>query len=236
MKNVQHSRRNFLRLAAGATLAASTLGLPRMALAAPFAPDKPATPDAALKELLDGNLRYIRGRLRHPDQRPGRIAEVAKGQHPFAVILGCADSRVPPEVVFDQGLGNLFVVRVAGNIASDDVMGSIEYAVEELNVPLVMVLGHARCGAVTATLNAMDQGATVPAHISSLVEAIKPVAQQVSRDTPDRVDVVVRKNALHAADQLRHESEILHEKLSSGTLKIVSARYNLDDGRVELIG
>lgn len=236
MKNVLRSRRQFLRLALGSTLAVGTLSLPEMAVAAPFTTDQPPTPDAALKELMAGNLRYVRGRLRHPDQRPSRIAEVAKGQHPFAVILGCADSRVPPEVVFDQGLGDLFVVRVAGNIASDDVMGSIEYAVEELHVPLVMVMGHARCGAVSATLSAMDQGATVPAHISSLVNAIKPVAEQVSKDTPDRLDVVVRKNALHAADQLMHESAILHEKISEGKLKIVSARYSLDDGRVELIG
>ncbi|GGJ42367.1 carbonic anhydrase [Deinococcus roseus] len=236
MPEVQRSRRSFLRLALGTTLAATTIGLPETAQAAPFTTERPPTPDTALKALLDGNSRYIRGRLRHPNQRPDRISEVAKGQHPFAIILGCADSRVAPEIVFDQGLGDLFVVRVAGNIASDDAVGSIEFAVEEFGVPLIMVLGHARCGAISATLGAMDSGATVPRHIDTLVAAIEPVAKEVSKDTPDRVDVVVRKNTLHVAEQLMHESSILHEKLESGKLKIVSARYNLDDGRVDLLG
>ncbi|GGJ44803.1 carbonic anhydrase [Deinococcus roseus] len=224
-----------MRLAAATTLAATTLAVPEVAQAAPFTVDSPPTPDAALKELLDGNVRFIRGRLRHPDQRPSRIAEVAKGQHPFAVILGCADSRVAPEIVFDQGLGDLFVVRVAGNIASDDVFGSIEFAVEEFGTPLVTVLGHQRCGAVTATLNAMDKGSTVPAHIDSLVAAIKPVVAEVGTVTGDRVDTVVRENAIHVAHQLMDESEILKEKIESGKLKIVDARYNLDDGRVDLL-
>ena len=110
--------------------------------------------DAALARLLEGNARYVESRAARPDQTPERRAEVATVQHPFALVLGCADSRVPPEIVFDQGLGDLFVIRVAGNVLDDQVLASIEYGVEHLHIPLVIVLGHERCGAVVATIDA----------------------------------------------------------------------------------
>ncbi|HEY4484757.1 MAG TPA: carbonic anhydrase, partial [Nitrospiria bacterium] len=124
-------------------------------------------PDKALTMLMEGNARYVEGKMLHPNQAADRMGELAKGQHPFAVILGCADSRVPPEIVFDQGLGDLFVLRVAGNIADDAVIGSIEYAVEHLGTTLVFVLGHERCGAVSAAVEVVTKGAKVPGHIGS---------------------------------------------------------------------
>jgi carbonic anhydrase len=125
------------------------------------------TADRALQKLIDGNKRYVDFKRTYPDQDQVRLKAVAQDQHPFAVILGCADSRVPPELLFDQGLGDLFVIRVAGNILDDGTLASIEFATAELGVPLVMVLGHERCGAVAATLN----GGEIPGHISRLVDS-----------------------------------------------------------------
>jgi carbonic anhydrase len=132
------------------------------------------TGDQALQELMNGNKRYVAAELAHPNQTAARRAEVAKGQDPFAIIVGCSDSRVPPEIIFDQGLGDLFVTRVAGNIVDDVVLGSIEYAAEHLGVPLIVVLGHKRCGAVEAAA----KGGDAPVHIRSLVEAIKPAIKK----------------------------------------------------------
>lgn len=192
------------------------------------------TPDQALRLLLEGNKRYTRGRLLHPRQSLKRLSEVAKGQHPFAIILGCADSRVAPEVLFDQGLGDLFVVRVAGNIASDDAVGSIEFAVEEFKTSLIVVLGHERCGAVKATLDVLGKEGKIPGHIGSLVEAIRPVAEELKNSYGDVLDNVVTGNVKHVVQQLM-KSEILNEHLKSGSLKVIGARYDLDDGNVLLL-
>jgi carbonic anhydrase len=127
--------------------------------------------DSALQKLMTGNKRYYEGNLTHPNQTKVRILEVAKGQHPFAIILGCSDSRVPPEVIFDQGIGDLFIIRVAGNIIDNNALGSIEYAVEHLGVKLVVVLGHEKCGAVDATV----KGGEAPGHIKYLIEDRKSV-------------------------------------------------------------
>ena len=134
----------------------------------------------ALQQLLDGNKRYVSTNFAHPDQTAERRIEIANAQYPFACILGCSDSRVPAEIVFDQGLGDLFMVRVAGNVASSgEVLASIEFAVAELQVPLVLVLGHERCGAVTAAVDAVVRGSVAPGHIGSLVDAIRPAVARV---------------------------------------------------------
>ncbi len=187
----------------------------------------------AVARLKDGNKRYVENDTLHPNQVKTRREEVAGGQHPFAIILGCADSRVPPEIIFDQGLGDLFVNRVAGNIIDDALLGSMEYAVEHLGVRLIVVLGHEKCGAVAATLS----GGAVPGHIGSLVDAIRPALiawKKEFGDTP-ALDNLVRLNVSHVVDQLKSSEPILHEFVKEGKLAVVGARYDLDDGTVEFI-
>lgn len=162
------SRRAFVRLVGiTATVSLAACGTNGMGVTAVNSSPAVTNGDEALARLMEGNARYVSAKLNHPDQTLQRRAEVASGQHPFAIILTCADSRVPPELLFDQGLGDLFVVRVAGNIVDDDILGSIEYGVGELATPLVMVLGHERCGAVKATVESVEQGGEVPGHIGA---------------------------------------------------------------------
>ncbi len=185
----------------------------------------------ALQALLAGNMRYVGTKLAHPNQTAERRAEVARGQHPFAVILGCSDSRVPPEVVFDQGLGDLFVIRVAGHSTNDVVLGSLEYAAEHLGVRLVMVLGHERCGAVEAAVKAGEVGG----HIASVVAAIKPAVDRIAGRPGDPVDHAVRANVELVVAQLKSSTPVLAESVKAGRLKIVGARYALESGWVDLI-
>lgn len=187
--------------------------------------------DDALVRLLEGNLRYVASQTSHPDQDAFRRLEVAKSQHPFAVILTCADSRVAPELLFDQGLGSLFVVRVAGNIADDAAIGSIEYAVEHLGARLVMVLGHERCGAVKAALD----GGHAPGRIGVLVDAIEPAVARSRGKAGDPLDNAVRSNVRMAVDRLSYAEPILSEAWRAGRIKVVGARYDLDAGTVELL-
>ena len=183
------------------------------------------------QKLLDGNQRYVEAKTFHPDQTHARMTELARGQYPFAVILSCSDSRVPPEIIFDEGLGDLFVIRVAGNIVDDAVLGSIEYAVEHLHVKYVMVLGHERCGAVDATVKAGH----ADGHIESLVKAITPAVDQVRSNPGDLVDNAVRANVIMAVKQLRSASPILSELCKKNALTIEGARYDLDDGSVSMV-
>jgi carbonic anhydrase len=190
---------------------------------------------AALRELLEGNARYVAAKLTYRDQTPERRAEVAAAQHPFAVIFGCSDSRVPAEIVFDQGLGDLFVVRVAGPVLDDAVLGSLEFAALELGVPLILVLGHERCGAVTAALDVLDKGTTPRGHISHLVDAITPAVKRVKGRAGDPLDNAVRANVEGIVEKLRTSRQVLAAQVSSGKLRIVGARYDLDSGRVDVI-
>jgi carbonic anhydrase len=198
-------------------------------------PDPPI-PDStsALRALLEGNARYVEAKLTHPDQTAARRAELVGEQHPFAVIFGCSDSRVPAEIVFDQGLGDLFVVRVAGPVLDDAVLGSLEFAALELAVPLILVLGHERCGAVTAALDVLDKGTTPPGHISHLVDAISPAVKRVRGRPGDVLDNAVRANIELVVEKLRTSRQVLAAQVSSGKLRIVGARYDLDSGRVDV--
>jgi carbonic anhydrase len=189
------------------------------------------TPEAALKKLMNGNQRYIHQKRTFPDQSRSRITEVAKGQHPFATILACSDSRVTPEIIFDQGLGDLFDIRVAGNFLDDGVLGNMEYAALELGVPLLVILGHERCGAVKAALD----GKAVPGHISTLVAAIKPAVDATKNQLGDAWDNAVRANVKMNVKKLKSASPILAEAVKAGKLKVVGARYDLDSGKVEII-
>ena len=189
------------------------------------------TADQALQRLIEGNGRYVAGAATHPDQSPQRRAELAKGQSPFAIVLTCSDSRVAPELFLDQGLGDLFVIRNAGNILDDHVIGSMEYAVEHLHVPLVMVVGHEKCGAVSAAVG----GGEAPGHIRSVVEALEPAVEQAKNLPGDKVDNAVRANAQRAVDILTHVEPILKEAVVSGKLLVVPARYDLATGRLEIL-
>ncbi len=206
------------------------------------------SPDEALQKLVDGNKRYVENqmtgtKLSDPATRTG----LAKSQKPYAIILTCSDSRVPPEIVFDKGLGEIFVVRVAGNIPDPVVLGSIEYAAEHLGSPLVMVLGHERCGAVAATVGAKGKS-TGSANIDAIVKAIAPNVKNAAKgcdackgeakcaDTKKDafVECVVDANAKTVAAGLTKKSKILKHLVDAKKLKIVAAKYDLDDGAVTL--
>jgi carbonic anhydrase len=191
--------------------------------------------DQALKMLVDGNARYAGGKAEHLNQTADRRAEVAKGQKPFAVVLTCADSRVSPEVVFDAGLGDLFVVRVAGNIADDSVLGSIEYAVEHLNSPLVVVMGHERCGAVTAAIDAATTGHTPPPHLDSLVNAIRPAVESEKPDPKETLlDRVIDANVRFTAAKISQD-EVVDHLIKEGKVKVVGGHYDLDSGEFKVL-
>ena len=187
--------------------------------------------EEGLKRLVEGNKRYVNNAMTRPDQSVERRSELVKGQQPFAIILSCSDSRVPPEILFDQGIGNLFVIRTAGNVFDNIALGSIEYAAEHLKVPLLVVLGHEKCGAVTATV----EGGHAPGHIFSIVEAIHPSVEKAKSRSGDVIDGAVRINAIMCAERLQASEPILSELVKSGKLKIVPARYNLSTGEVEFL-
>jgi carbonic anhydrase len=187
--------------------------------------------DEALAKLMAGNRRYVRHEQQHPNQSLARRKELGKGQHPFAVILGCADSRVAPELLFDQGLGDLFVIRVAGNIVDDAILGSIEYAVEHLGTKLVMVLGHEKCGAVSAAV----EGGIAAGHIRAVVAAIQPSVEASGKEPGDRIQNCVIANTRRVARQVRESAPVLKESVEKHGVKIVAAEYALDSGKVILL-
>lgn len=229
----QINRRSLLKLA-GITglVAAGAIGIKLIPTSKKVeTTDKNITADRAWEILKAGNERYVANKLSHPHQTGQRMVELATGQNPFAIILGCADSRVPPEILFDRGLGDLFVIRVAGNIVDDAIAGSIEYAAEELKVPLLVVLGHERCGAVTAAV----KGGEVPGHISTLVDAIQPAVKSVKGLPGDIVENSVKANIKIVVSKLKSTQPIVSELVKSNKLKIVGGRYDLDSGKVDLI-
>jgi carbonic anhydrase len=191
------------------------------------------TPDGALKQLMQGNARFVSGHLTHAG--PEQIAEargiLSQGQNPFAVIVGCSDSRVGPEIVFDQGLGDLFVVRTAGEVVDATALGSIEYAVEHLGSTLILVLGHEHCGAVAAAV----AGAKQPGHIGTVLDAIEPAVKKSKGQPGDPVENAIRAQALDVARQLQEAKPILAKRVESGNLKIVAGRYDLGSGKIELL-
>ena len=187
--------------------------------------------DEALAKLAAGNQRYSQHREQHPDESLARRRELAAGQHPFAVVLSCADSRVPPELIFDQGLGDLFVIRVAGNIAAGDDLGSIQYAVEHLHTKLIVVLGHEKCGAVSAAV----EGANESGHLNDLLSAIQPSVQE-TRDLPgDKIHNCVVANARRVARQIRESEPVLKDLIQKEEVRVVAADYALDTGVVTIL-
>jgi carbonic anhydrase len=203
----------------------------QFALAGPEHPGQSAkvAPADALARLKAGNQRFIAGKLQHPHQNPKRRTELATGQRPFAIVLGCADSRTPPEVLFDQGLGDLFVIRVAGNVVDDHVLASIEYAVDHLGAQLIVVLGHQRCGAVQAAKETLDSKAEAPAHINSLVAAIQP-AVEATRGAD--LESTVKANTGNVVQSLRSSEPALKKEVEAGAITVLGAYYDLDTGAV----
>lgn len=193
------------------------------------------TPDEALQRLLDGNRRFVNSKMFHPNESADARTRLSTGQAPFAAILGCADSRVPPEIVFDHGLGDLFVVRVAGNIVEDAGAGSFEYTVEHLGTPLIVVLAHERCGAVKAAVETLDSGTEAPGHIAELVRKLKPAIDKSKSAPGDKLENAMRENAKRMAAELAGLEPILKEKVDQGKLKVVAMRYDLDTGAVEVL-
>ncbi|MDP1586755.1 MAG: carbonic anhydrase [Prosthecobacter sp.] len=200
------------------------------------APHVPLMPNAtqALSKLKQGNQRFANHMQKHPDQGGKRVHQLAQGQHPIATVLACADSRVPPEIVFDQGLGDLFVVREAGHVADDATLGSIEYAVEHLKTPLIVVLGHESCGAVTAAVDVMDSHQSAGGHIQRLVEDIRPAVQEAgthgSRES--RIARAVTANVRLVMGQLTRNDAALAKAVRAGAVRIVGAVYDLNTGKI----
>jgi carbonic anhydrase len=226
----------------------------------PAQPDRPIiSPTEAISRLKDGNGRFIAGNMQHPhdsvderkyiaansyenagtislgmtsEQAAKRRGELTKSQHPFAIILSCSDSRVPPELVFDEGLGDLFIVRVAGNVLNDEGLGSIEYGVEVLGARLIVVLGHQSCGAVDAAMKTVAAKGKAPGHIQSLVTAIKPVVDSTPKGD---LDTTIKANVKHVVDALRSSRPILKAKVDSGDVQVTGGYYTLDTGAVTFL-
>jgi carbonic anhydrase len=231
-RNKNLSRRNLLQLGTGLIGAGVALGVASNLVKPEVATAQYITePEEALQALLDGNDRFVGRKRRYGHQSYSRLQEVAKGQKPFASILGCADSRVPSEIVFDQGLGDLFVCRIAGNVATSEEIGSLEYGSLVLGSKVIMVLGHERCGAVSATL----KGEEVPGQIGSLLQAIKPAVEKTQEQTGDKLENACKANILVQIENLKL-SPLLSELINSNKLKIVGGYYDLDSGKVSLVG
>jgi len=185
----------------------------------------------ALQLLIEGNKRFAAMNATHPNQGKERRDEVKGGQKPFAVIVGCSDSRIPPEILFDQGIGDVFVIRLAGNIVDDTALGSIEYAVDHLGARLVVVLGHAKCGAVTAA----TQGGEAHGHIGSIVQLIIPAVEQARAKSGDLIDNSIKENARLVAATISSSKPILSKMAEDGKIAVVPAYYDIDTGMVELL-
>jgi len=231
------SRRAFLHVsgvaAAGITLAACGTA-PAAPQTSAGAEAPVANPKQALQRLMEGNQRYVASKTLPLNESESRRTEVAQGQHPFATIFSCVDSRAPPELIFDRGLGDLFVIRTAGHVIDKAVLGSLEFAIAELQIPLMMVLGHEKCGAVKATVEAVEQNAHAEADIEWLVEGIRPAVEKSSGTPGDALDNAVKANIELTVQRLK-ASPILSEAIEAGQLNIVGARYDLDTGSVEMV-
>ncbi|MEZ2240530.1 carbonic anhydrase [Microcoleus sp.] len=231
-KQFNLSRRNSFKFVAGAI----GTGILAAGAGADFAAPEPAiaqndlTPDAALKQLMDGNKRFIDKKRKSPNQDLPRLLEVAIAQKPFAAILGCADSRFPSEIIFDQGLGDLFVCRVAGNVATPEEIGSLEFGTLVLGAKVLVVIGHKRCGAVDATI----KGAQVPGQIGSLLDAIRPAVESSKSQTGDKLENASKANVVLQANKLK-ASPVISKLIEENKLKVVGGYYDLDTGRVTIL-
>jgi carbonic anhydrase len=232
-------RRSFLQFAgAASSLALVPFTLASSAFAAsdkpPPKPENVMSPDAALARLTAGNARYVDGVSKRHDFKHEREA-LSTGQNPYAAILSCADSRIAPEYCFDSARGDLFVCRIAGNFASDEMVASLEYAVQVLNTPLILVLGHEACGAVDATIKSVKDGTTLPGHLPSLVAAIKPAVDAAQNDKGDMLTNAIRRNVALNVDKLKGAAPILKAFADDKKIRVVGGIYELRSGKVNMV-
>ncbi|TLP99525.1 carbonic anhydrase [Nesterenkonia salmonea] len=196
---------------------------------------KQPTPAEAWELLRQGNVRFVQGDVRHPNQNAARRSSLTESQHPMAAIFGCSDSRLAAEIIFDVGLGDVFVVRTAGQVIDDAVMGSLEFSVDVLKVPLIVVLGHDSCGAVSATLTAAETGTLPAGYVRNLVERIFPSvlsAQKAGHATVnDAVEEHVKQTALRMVDH----SRVLHDAVGAGRTAVIGVTYRLEEGRADVV-
>ncbi|MGC4886517.1 carbonic anhydrase [Micromonospora sp. DT227] len=195
----------------------------------------PSTPDEALAELRAGNHRFVTGVPQHPNQDAGHRAAVAEGQHPFAVIVGCSDSRLAAEIIFDRGLGDLFVVRTAGHTAGPEVLGSVEYAVTVLGTPLVVVLGHDSCGAVQAAREAVRTGSAPAGHLGAVVDAVSPSLLRAARQEVTDLDGIIDIHIAQTVETLLARSTVLAERVAAGACAVAGMSYRLSGGEVRTV-
>lgn len=221
-----------------AALAMAAWGLAAVPAAMATSEGPGLTPDQALTKLTEGNTRYVAGASVQPHQDAARRHETATGgQHPFATVLTCSDSRVPPEILFDQGLGDVFTVRVAGNVAATDEIGSIEYGADHLRTPLVVVLGHTKCGAVTAVVKGEEVTPNIEKLVAPIVPAVNGVRQRfATADTAELVDKAIEANVWQAIADMYAKSPVLKKLAAQGKVKIVGAIYDIDSGKVRFLG
>jgi carbonic anhydrase len=225
------SRRRLLTAGLVTAAGAALPSLPAWAQSAAPAPNA-ISPDEAFKRLQQGNARYAANTSTNKDYSAGRVAR-AKAQYPFASIVSCADSRLAPELAFDQGPGELFVVRVAGNFVNEDGLASLEYGAIVLGVPLIMVLGHSNCGAVNATIKVVKDGTTLPGHLPSLINAIRPAVTAAQAKNPaDLLTEATAENVRLNVKSLRSATPILSDLVAGGKLKVVGAVYDIATGKV----
>lgn len=235
MNEPRASRRDFIRVAGLAVSASGLIGS-----SAACAENKPAgrDPEAVLAALVAGNERYVAGQTQQRARTPADFAADAKGQAPLAAIVGCADSRVPPELIFDQGVGDLFVCRAAGNLVSGTgaiVKGSLEFAVAELGVTLIMVLGHSQCGAVDAAIKHLDAKDSLPGAIGPLIDLIKPAVVAAQGRPGNKLDNVIRANVERCVARVKGTGPILSRAVDAGKLKVVGGVYELSTGKVLIV-
>ncbi|MFM9372629.1 carbonic anhydrase [Streptomyces sp. Da 82-17] len=195
----------------------------------------PQNPDEAFKLLLAGNERFVAGTPSHPNQDAARRTETAPAQRPFAVMFGCSDSRLAAEIIFDQGLGDLFVVRTAGHVAGPEILGSIEYGVSVLNAPLVVVLGHDSCGAVAATRAALADGVPATGYVRDLIERVTPSVLAARAAGLSEDDDIIAEHIRHTVDVLMDRSRVLADQVAAGKTAVVGLSYRLTDGSARLV-
>jgi carbonic anhydrase len=228
------SRRGFLLGAAGAAIGAAMLP-PRSWGDTATKPQNMISPQEALDRLMAGNTRYVANAPEVRDYSAGRAARAA-GQYPIAAILSCADSRVSPELVFDQNPGDLFVVRLAGNFVDDDGLASLEYGVKFLGAPLVMVLGHSSCGAVDAAIKVLDQNLELPGHLPELIDSIKPAVERAKAASPaSLLEASIAENVRLNVERLTTAEPIMKEAASAQQIRVVGGVYEIATGKVELL-
>ena len=242
MPDNSFSRRNFLKVGGVGAIAATSLDLSGL-LSAPEAQadesKRPQNADEALQALMEGNKRFVNSLKKGPGRSSKRRKEVAAGQNPFVAILACADSRVAPEILFDQGIGDLFVVRVAGNIVNPTnygIQGSLEFGVLALGAPLIMVLGHSECGAVAGAIEALQKGTEFPGSINNIVQTIEPAVERAKTEKGDLLHNSIISNVQIGVDKLNNSDPVISDLVKKGKVKVVGANYDLKTGEVKLVG